>query len=324
MKGVGWLFLAVFLAYGCAMAAPLARRWIRGRAGVLAGWCCVPVVLACPLLIPSASVGVRAASAFASGEIAFKMVDFLRCWGGVDRRIVLREYVRFLVPLPVLAAAYPDHKRRLARPDGAWPQLLRIAGGTAGVVAAVLALRLLSGLAPVRSSFALNHVVMLMAFVLAIESLSRAIWGLERLAGFDVAPIVRDAYLARTVAEFWRRYNYRIHDWLYRNVFLPGGGRRAPTRSVLLVFLASGVFHELMFVIATSRVTGYQLVFFAVQGPAALASGRLERLARDGGLAGRVAAHGTAIGFMAVTSVLFFDGVSMVFPFLYVSRSPLP
>jgi hypothetical protein len=90
------------------------------------------------------------------------------------------------------------------------------------------------------------------------------------------------------------------------------------------VFLVSGLFHEAMFALATSRLTGYQFAFFAIQGPAALASGRLERLARRGGIAGKVAAHGATSLFLAVTSVLFFDGVDKVFPFVYVSRSPLP
>ena len=98
----------------------------------------------------------------------------------------------------------------------------------------------------------------------------------------------------------------------------------APIRSVLLVFLVSGLFHELAFALATSRLTGYQFAFFTIQGPAALASGRLERLARRGGIAGKITAHAATILFLAVTSVLFFDGVSKVFPFVYASQSPLP
>ncbi|HEX8199586.1 MAG TPA: MBOAT family O-acyltransferase [Isosphaeraceae bacterium] len=324
MKNVGWLFLAILVAYGLAVIAPLPRYRLRGRVGAFVGWCFVPLILACPLLIPSANAGLRAASAFASGDITFKMLEYFRHWGHGDRRVVLREYYRFLIPFPVLSAVYPDHKRRLLRRENPWPQVLRVVGGIAGVAIALLAIGILSGLAPVRSSFALNHAVMLPTFVLAIESLSRALCGLERLAGFDTTPIVRNAYLSRTVSEFWRRYNDRIHAWLYRNVFLATGGRRAPVRSVLLVFLVSGLFHEAMFALATSRLTGYQFAFFAIQGPAALASGRLERLARWGGIAGKVAAHGATLLFLAATSVLFFDGVDKVFPFVYVSRSPLP
>src|SRR5579871_3704344 len=280
MKNFGWLFLAILLAYGCATDAPLLRYQLRGRIGACVGWCFVPIILACPLLIPSPNVGLRAASAFASGDITFKMIDYFRHWGNGERSMILRDYYRFLIPFPVLATVYPDHKRRVLRPECPWPQILGLFGGIVGVTISLLAIRTLSGITLLQTSFALNHAVMLVTFVLAIESLSRSLGGLERLAGFDTAPIVRNAYLSRTVSEFWRRYNYRIHDWLYRNVFQATGGRRTPVRSLLLVFLASGVFHEVVFALATSRLTGYQFAFFTIQGPAALASGHLERLAR--------------------------------------------
>ena len=324
MKNVGWLFLAILIAYGFAAVAPLLRYRLRGRVGVFVGWCLVPIILVCPLLIPSANIGLRTVSAFTTGDITFKMVESFRHWGHGERSIVLRDYYRFLIPFPVLGIVYPDHKRRLLRPASPWPQLLRLLGGIVGFTIAFLAVRALSRIALFRSSFALNHAVILPIFVLAIESLSRALWGLERLAGFDTTPIIRNAYLSRTISEFWRRYNYRTHDWLYRNVFQATGGRRAPVRSLLLVFLVSGLFHEVTFALATSRLTGYQFAFFTIQGPAALASGRLERLARRGGIVGKITAHGATILFMAVTSVLFFDGVSKIFPFVYVSPSPLP
>jgi hypothetical protein len=324
MRNVGWLFLAILIAYGCAVVAPLLRYRLRGRAGAFAGWCFVPIVVACPVLIPSANVGLRAASAFASCEIVFKIVEYFRQWGKLDRSTVLGDYYRFLIPFPVFSAVYPDHKRRLLRPESPWPQILRFLGGTIGFTIAFLAVRALSGIALLRTSFALDHAVKLLIFVFAIESLSRALCGLERLAGFDTTPIIRNAYLSRTISEFWQRYNYRIHDWLYRNVFQATGGRRAPVRSMLLVFVVSGVFHELAFALATSRVTGYQFAFFTIQGPGALALGRLERLVRRGGIAGKIMARGAMILFVGVTSILFFDGMSKVFPFVYASRSPLP
>jgi MBOAT, membrane-bound O-acyltransferase family len=324
MKNLGWLLLAILIAYGCAAVAPLLRYRLRGRVGTSVGWCIVPIVLVCPLIIPSANVGLRAASAFASTEIIFKMVEYFRQWGNLERSIVLRDYYRFLIPFPVLSAVYPDHKRRLLLPESPWPQVLRLSGGIVGFTIAFLAVKALSGSSLLRSSFALNHAAILPIFVLAIESLSRALYGLERLAGFDTTPIIRNAYLSRTVSEFWRRYNYRTHDWLYRNIFQATGGRHAPVRSILLVFLISGLFHEVTFALATSRLTGYQFAFFTIQGPAALASGRLERLARRGGIAGKITAHGATILFIAVTSVLFFEGVSKIFRFVYVSQSPLP
>ena len=226
-----WLILAILIAYGLAAVAPLLRYELRGGIGASVIWCFVPVILACPLLIPSAEIGLRAASAFASIDITFKMVDYFRHWADVQRSIVLREYYRFLIPFPVLSAVYPDHKRRLQHPASRWPQVISLVGGTAGFAIPLLAIMALSRMALLRSSFALDHVVMLLIFVVGIESLSRALCGIERLAGFDTHPIIRNAYLSRSVSEFWRRFNYRIHDWLYCNVFEATGGRRAPIRS---------------------------------------------------------------------------------------------
>ena len=141
MGNAGWLCLAILTAYSCACFAPLLQHRHRGLAGKFVVGSVVPIILACPLLIPSANVGLRAASAFASVDIAFKMVDYFRHWGHVERSIVLRDYYRFLIPFPVFSAVYPDHKRRLLRPERPWPQVLRLVGGIVGVVLALLAVR---------------------------------------------------------------------------------------------------------------------------------------------------------------------------------------
>lgn len=295
------------------------RKW-----RVVASACLIASILSCPLLIPAGEVGLRAFSAFVSGDISFKVIDYLRVTADGNRLLTLREYVTWLIPFPVLSAVYPDHKRRLVRRDAPGQFILTVMGGAVCTLVALATLRVVSGLAAIQSSFVLNHLVMLLTFVLAVESLSRVGWGLERLAGYDTRPIIDNVYRSRTVAEFWYRYNYRIHEWLYRNVFRPCGGRQTPARAVLLVFFVSGLFHEIMFAMATSRLTGYQFAFFMIQAPAVLASGRLQRLALRGGMVGVILAHGATILFMAVTSILFFNGVSRVFQFLYVSRSPLP
>jgi hypothetical protein len=79
-----------------------------------------------------------------------------------------------------------------------------------------------------------------------------------------------------------------------------------------------------MFALATARLTGYQFAFFTIQGPAAIASRRLKRSTGPRGTAGKMLAHAATILFLAVTSVLFFDGVRRVFPFIYAVPSPLP
>jgi hypothetical protein len=125
-------------------------------------------------------------------------------------------------------------------------------------------------------------------------------------------------------SEFWQRYNNRIHEWLYRNVFLPCGGWRNPVRGIILTMLASALLHEVVFDLATSSVDGYQFAFFALQIPAILLSSRLERLAHRGGMAGTIATHAVTVVWMATTSVLFFHGVARIFPFVYASESWLP
>src|SRR3954462_6572805 len=113
MQNAGWLLLAILTAYSCALGAPLLKYWHRGSAGNFAAASVIPIILACPLLIPSANVGSRTLSVLASVDIVFKMVDYFRHQGGVGRSVFLREYYRFLIPFPVFSAVYPDHKRRL-------------------------------------------------------------------------------------------------------------------------------------------------------------------------------------------------------------------
>ena len=156
--------------------APLLRYRLRGRVGAFVGWCIVPIILVCPLLIPSANIGLRAASAFASGEspsrwsITFaigacgaeqgpsRLLPLLDPVPGILRRLS-RSQAAVAASGEPLAAGPASHRwdRRLHhRPPGDRGSIQD---------------------RPVRSSFALNHAVMLPTFVLAIESLSRAYAG---------------------------------------------------------------------------------------------------------------------------------------------------
>jgi hypothetical protein len=324
MQPLGWLLLAILVAYLCAAIAPWLHRRKREGAGRLPGWALVAIVSVCPLIIPSTHKGLRALSAVISCDLAFKMVESFRHWQGESQCLGPRDYYPFLIPFPIFAAVFPDHRRRIMRSRSPWPEVSRVVLGIVASVIAVAATLALSSLPLVRSRFMLHHFLMLPAFVLAVESLSQTLCGLERLAGYDTRPIVRNLFLSPNVAEFWRRYNNRVHDWLYWNVFMASGGRRSPVRSMLLVFLISGAFHELAFTIATSRLTGYQFAFFSSQGLAIVASKCLGRRAQRAGSLGRLTARLATWIFLAVTSVLFFDGVSRIFPFIYTSRSPLP
>jgi hypothetical protein len=312
-NALGHFAAAVVAAYAIAALAPVlatllprsARRWM--------GWALLPAIEACILLIPPERVGFRAGAAYLVNEVAFKVVD----WFGRERRPGLREYFRFLIPFPTLAVVFPYHKRRLAMPDDPWRHLVALILGPLVVAASITLLLVAKHVEVLRTNFALDHTVKFLLFIPTVEAISRMLFALERLAGFDTSPIIRNAFLSRTPAEFWRRYNVRVHDWMLRNVYASAGGRRAPVRGVVAVFLVSAALHEVMFGIATSRFDGSQFLFFLLQIPAVLLSGPLERFADRAGAPGRILAHTATIVFFAVTSVLFFQGMSRVFPIVY-------
>ena len=78
------------------------------------------------------------------------------------------------------------------------------------------------------------------------------------LAGYRVSDGFRYPILARSVLDFWSRYNVWIHRWLKRNIFEPiGRRRRKPVLGILAVFAFSGLMHEYLFVpVASSCSAG--------------------------------------------------------------------
>jgi hypothetical protein len=316
---LAWVLLA---AYGSALAVGLllGRRW---ALGLIAG--VATLVPFAPLLIPADRVGLRAIAAFVMGDLFFRLIDVLRqrYQKGVDA-VSYRDCALFLVPFPVLLVVYADSLKARGRARPGWRDAMRIVTGAALAMGAFLLVLQAAQSATLHECFLLDHLVKALLFVVFVEGAAQCLCGVERLAGYATTPVVHFMFLARTPADFWRRYNNRVHDWLYHNVFVPSGGFRVPVRAVVLTMLASALFHEVMFDIATSTIDGYQFVFFAVQTPAILASGQLRRLARNGGVAGKVAAHSVTIVWMVATSVCFFHGVARIFPFVYASELRLP
>lgn len=311
VTGLVYPAVAVALAYALALAVPFVRRG--GRGGWVVG-CLAAGVFACPLVIPAHRVVERALAMFVCGDLFFRVVDYDGRCRRTGRRFEAGEYRRFLVPFPVLLVVFAE-RRRLVRAVPAGSEVLRVVLGGAAMGAGFLALGYLAGHPLSGVGPAVAYVLKLALYAVAIEGASRVMFGVERLAGWDTRPLVRNMVLSRTVAEFWRRYNHRVHDWLLWNVYRPAGGRRSPAWGVFAVFLVSGVFHELAFGIATSRMDGSQLLFFLLQVPGVWASGPLERLARRG-VAGKVLAHGTTAVWMVGTTPLFIRALGRVFPAL--------
>jgi hypothetical protein len=318
------MLLTLLFAYGYAIAVrPLLG--IPGRLGLAIGIAVAFAALLFPLAIQSDHVVLRALASFACVELFFKMLDFARVRSKPSVDVGgYGKYLHFLMPFPVLLVVWEEKSRPRVRPPSYLAEFLLALPWAAVSGICVCLIFIVPPFSEVMTIFAFDHAFKLLLFAVMIESLSMAMHRIERIAGYDTAPLVQNAISSLTPADFWKRYNTRVHAWLDLNVFRPTGGRRHPMRGILITFLVSAIFHELMFDLATSSLTGYQFLFFACQAPAVMLSSRLKRLAKFNGVPGTLFARCVTIIWFAVTSVLFFDGVQRVFPFYYTSQRFLP
>ena len=164
--------------------------------------------------------------------------------------------------------------------------------------------------------FLLEHMAKACTIFLAAEYGCAAFAALWRLSGRTAREFMTAPMLARTPADFWRRYNLPVQQFFHENVFLPFGGRRAPVRATMMVFVVSALVHEYVFGIIIGRVQGYQTLFFLIQGLAVIATLRTRPHGRMKWIA--IAA---TLTFNLVVSVLFFASWNQFLPFY--SR-PLP
>lgn len=310
--------LAMILAFAWSIASwPLLTR-------SAATWLRLPLTLSLvltPLLIDKQSTMLRAAACFVAVELFFKLVDY---YGQFHERKAMDRsfaaFARFLVPFPILFVRFRAIERK---PDWDGRRMIVTIIALGIFLAGFVQLRLLKQFSLVRESFLVDHTLKFICFVITIESLSQCLNGAERLAGFQLRPIIDSAYQSKTVGEFWTRYNTRVHVWLEHNVFHTFAAQKMPIRGLFLTFIVSGVLHEVAFAIATSRLDGYQFAFFSLQAPAVLFTHWLAKR-WEGSRLGQLALRAMSIVWMWGTSVLFFHGMQRVFPFVYASESWLP
>jgi alginate O-acetyltransferase complex protein AlgI len=71
--------------------------------------------------------------------------------------------------------------------------------------------------------------------------------GTSRWLGFELTENFDHPYMARSPADFWRRWNISLSSWFRDYVYIPlggsRGGMRAWLRNVLVTFLLSGLWH---------------------------------------------------------------------------------
>lgn len=107
--------------------------------------------------------------------------------------------------------------------------------------------------------------------------------------GVPVRPLMENPWAARSVADFWgRRWNHAFQEVAHRLLFRPTAKRAGPAAAMLLVFLASGLVHELVITVPAGAAHGGPTLYFMVQGIGLL----VERRWKLGGVLNRVFAWG--------------------------------
>jgi hypothetical protein len=266
-------------------------------------------VLAEVLVWPKAKI-VRGCLAVVALLLALRVYSYCRSTvrGG------FLNYVRFLslgLLSPHLVYSPSEHATRRRTPVGV--EILRVAGGATIALVLFFLTRQLIGIQAAINSWFVNDLIFTVGFVFIVQAVGQGFFGLWQLLGIRSHPLMNNILLSRTPAEFWQRWSWPIHLWLYRYVYVPAGGNSHRTRATLLVFLISGLQHELLVALAIGRVTGHQTAFFMLNALGVLASPAMERFARRGLLA-KSLMHLTTILFLTATATLMFITFNYIFP----------
>jgi predicted DCC family thiol-disulfide oxidoreductase YuxK len=88
-----------------------------------------------------------------------------------------------------------------------------------------------------------------------------------RSVGIEAVPVMRSPMLARSLAEFWgKRWNTAFNELAFRFSFRPLRRATTPVAATLLVFLLSGLAHELVVSLPARAGYGLPTIYFLVQG----------------------------------------------------------
>ncbi len=299
------LTLAGFLApYLTAVAAfPLLVRRVPSLSIAAIGACLL--IVSSPWLIPADSADLRFVASISAAILAIKVID-LSLDVRQGRVPTWSEYVAFLVNPFTHVRRSLSHERRPQRRES-------LVTAFAASAACAIATALLVALFRVDWSdvpFLAEHVSKVVPLMLAITYFLTAAAALWRLGGGTARDFMDSPFIARTPAEFWRRYNRNVHQFFWQDVFSGRRSRRAPIRTIFLVFALSALLHELIFFAPIGQVQGYQTAFFTLQGLAAASTARVK-------VRGWLVVPwmtGTFI-FNLLSSVLFFASIHEVAPF---------
>lgn len=265
---------------------------------------CLLIVVS-PWLIPAEFSMLRFLASISAAMLTLKVIDV-----SLDlkqqRKVTWQDYIGFLFnPFTLVRRSLSNEGRPFAQEN--------LRGLLRASIGCTVTLFILWGLFRLDWSnvpFLVEHAGKVTALMLAIAcglSSAAAIW---RLFGGTARDFMDKPFIAKTPAEFWRRYNRNVQQFFWLNVFSDKCARRRPIRTMIFVFGLSALLHEWIFLAAVGALQGYQTTFFALQGLAAASTARIK-------VRGKFVVPcvvGT-LAFNLLTSVLFFASVHSVTPF---------
>jgi MBOAT, membrane-bound O-acyltransferase family len=262
-----------------------------------------------PLSAPMAVVGrgrpgITMIVAILGGILMLKAIDWLANPRNED------EPLRVLMALTFWPALQIEDVgvRIVGIPDRMGMAARRLGAGAVGLVVGLLLTALGQSMdLPARDIWLDSSLKALEIYALAGGANSLMV-GAFALAGYRVSDAFRYPIFARSLLDFWSRYNVWIHRWLKRHVFEPIGHRgRRPALGILAVFALSGLLHEYLMVLAIPELVGRQFAFFGLHGLGALGGTWLGRRYRT--VVGHRVPHTLAVtatlAFVLATAPIF-------------------
>jgi hypothetical protein len=301
------LALAVVVAFVAALAFyPALRLPHRSRAIIWLG--CSTIVGLSPCLISLNATPLRFLASLLAITLLVKLYD-------VHREVRLGLHLSLWSYLAYLPNGFwLVLRRKPKRPSMSqdlWNLGLRAPAALLSVIVCLMLLQ-----SNWRVSFAFEHILKVSAVVSVVVLTGNAMAAVYRLLGGVALDFMCNPFLAPTPADFWRRWNVPAQQFFNEYAFKPAGGLRNPTRATLITFGVSGMVHEYVFGIAAGRVQGWQLLFFMVQGFAAVATMSI----RPKGRIALLWIAGTW-AFNWASSVFFFMSVDQIRPFYWIPGS---
>lgn len=256
-------------------------------------------VASAPLAISPDQRLVRFFAAVFAAILLMKMWD-LHVGARHENRLRFRDFLAFLVNLPFLVL----RRQGLERQPTPRENFLHLGLGALGIGAALGVLELLSRFDWSGVPFLLEHSLKATAFFVGLIAVFRLSAATARLMGSYTVDPGGWSLAASTPAEFWRRYNRIVGQFLHEDIFKPLQGRRHPARTTLMVFAVSGLIHEYIFSVAIGRLQGFQFLFFLLQGFAVALTQHVNPSGRQA-----VAWGLGTLAFNVTTSVFFLTSV---------------